>query len=157
MAKKLQSGLDGLAGLLYIMKALPAEKLKPSEKREDGLKDTHVRLLLELTEIALRILDYKKVRGTADDLYVLEEEHKKPVGVNLRTGEAIMQGQFHRAKVKQKDIDRAILLWNHVDYLKENFVPENNIEHPGRGGRYSMEDLIDWQRRKKEEQKIKDL
>ena len=50
MAKKLQAGLDDLAGLLYIMKAVPPRKIMPSEARKDGLKDTHVCLLLELTE-----------------------------------------------------------------------------------------------------------
>ena len=83
MARKLRSGLDGLAGLLYIMNALPAKKLKPSKKRKDGLGDMHVRLLLELTETALRILDYKKVRGTADDLYILQERNKKPIGIKF--------------------------------------------------------------------------
>jgi len=149
MAKKLQSGLDGLAGLLYIMKALPSEKLKKGEY----IKEVHIRLLLELTEAALRTLDYKKVRGTAEDPYVLEERNKKVVGIDLRSGQAIKHGKLHRVKAKKKEIERAILLWEHVDYLVENFVlPKNNIEHPGMGWRHSVEDSIDMQIRKKEEQ-----
>ena len=71
------------------------KKILPSEERKYGLKDRHVcLLLLELTEAALRILGYKKVRGTADDLYILVERNKKVVGIFPRNGEAIKQGEF---------------------------------------------------------------
>ena len=157
MAKKLQAGLDDLAGLLYIMKNVPPRKIMPSEERKYGLKDRHVCLLLELTEAALRILDYKKVRGTPDDLYILEERNKKVIGVNGKTGEATKQGEFHRATARKKDIERAISLHDHVDYLIQKFVPEINIKHPGSGQSYGIEDLIEMQMMKKEEQKIKEL
>jgi hypothetical protein len=153
MAIKLRSKLDGLSGLLSIIKALPPKKLREGEY----IEDEHVRTLLELTQSALKILNYKKVRGTADDLYILEEKNKKIVGINGTTGEAIRRGEFHKASAKKKDIERAILLHDHVGYLIQKFVPEINIEHPGSGQSYSMEDLIDMQMMKKEEQKIKEL
>ncbi len=157
MAKKLKSGLDELAGLLYIMEALPPDKIRPSRDRKDGLKDGHVRLLLKVTESALRILDYKKVRVSAYDLYVLEEINKKITGVDWKTGKPIKHGEFHRRKAKKEELDRATLLWKHVDYLNENFVPEINTENPSICGSISIEDRIDEQIWQKEEEKIKQL
>jgi hypothetical protein len=157
MAKKLKSGLDELAGLLYIMEALPPDKIRPSRDRKDGLKDGHIRLLLKVTESALRILDYKKVRGSAYDLYVLEEINKKITGVDWKTGKPIKHGEFHRRKAKKEELDRATLLWKHVDYLNENFVPEINTENPSICGSISIEDRIDEQIWQKEEEKIKKL
>ncbi len=49
------------------------------------------------------------------------------------------------------------MLWKHVDYLKENFVPEINTENPSFCGSISIEDRIDEQIWQKEEGKIKQL
>lgn len=157
MAKKLKSGLDELAGLLLIMEALPPDKIRPSSDRKDGLKDGHVRLLLKVTESALRILNYKKVRGNADDLYVLEEINKKTTGIDWQSGKPIKHGEFRRRKAKKEELDRATLLWNHVDYLKENFVPEINTANPSICESISIEDRIDERIWQKEEEKIKKL
>ncbi|WP_286857410.1 hypothetical protein [Methanosaeta sp. UBA356] len=154
MLKKLQSGLDGLAGLLYIMEALPPKKIRPSEERKAGLKDGHVRLLLKLTESALRILNYKKVRGTEEDSYILEEINRKVAGADWITGKSTKHGEFHRRKPKKEEIERAILLWNHVDYLIKEFV---DIEHPGIVRNRSIEDLIDEHMWQEEEKKIREL
>lgn len=160
MAKKLQSGLDELAGLLYIMNALPPEKIIPKKDkngRKIGLKDRHIRLLFDLTESALRILDFKKIRGNANNIYILQEVNRKITGVDWQTGKAIKHGEFHRRKPLNEEIERAKLLWKHVDYLKKYFVPELNIESPSIVRSASLEDRIDEQLWEKEEIKIKEL
>lgn len=156
MAKKLDSGLDELAGLLYIMEALPPNKIKPSIDRKDGLKDEHVRLLLKVTESALRILEYKKVRGPANNPYILEEINRKVTGVEWKTGKLIKHGEFHRKRPQKKEIDRGILLWNHVDYLIKEFVPETNSENPGKVRSLSIEDHIDEQMWQEDKKKIEE-
>lgn len=136
MVKKLQAGLDELSGLLSIMKTLPAHKILPSGERKDGLKDKHVRLLFELTETALEILDFKKVfapsgwTGSKEELYVYEAENKKVVGINYTTGESIEISTEHREKKpKKEDLERAELMWKHVEKLHQR-TPDVNIEHP---------------------------
>lgn len=141
MAKKLQTGLDELSGLLSIMKALPPHKILPSEDRKDGLKDKHVRLLFALTEKALEILDYKKVFAppgwaasalrSEEDLYVYEAQNIKWTGIDYRTGESTYTACEHREeRAKKEDLERAKLLWEHVGKLHQR-TPNVNIKSPG--------------------------
>jgi hypothetical protein len=137
MARKLQAGLDELSGLLSIMKALPPHKILPSGERKDGLKDKHVRLLFELTETALEILDFKKVfapmgwAGEEKDLYVYEAQNIKWTGINYTTGESTYTACDHREKKpKKEDLERAKLLWEHVEKLHQR-TPDVNIKSPG--------------------------
>jgi len=167
MVKKLQSGLDELAGLHYIMNALPPEKIIPKKDKDNkgrkiGLKDKHVQLLFSLTETALRILDYKKIRGDSNNPYILEEFDRKTTGVNWQTGEHIKHGNFRRRKPKKEETERAVLLWEHTDYLKM-LAPDFNPENPSDGGdrrgtdKMRSENIVDHQMRWADEKKIKEL
>lgn len=129
------------------MEKVPAKTLKRY------LKDNHVQLLFEMTETILKILEYKKVRGTtSDNLYVYKERLKKEiVGINLRDATAIKMGPLYTEKAGKNDIDRAISLREHINFLYKHFDPEIDIIHPGLGRSFSFEDLIDRQRRQEEE------
>lgn len=140
MARKLRSRFDGLIGLDLILECIPSEKIRAGEY----ITDKHVVALFKLTEAVLKALEYKKVRGTTCNLYVIRESVKKTqTGIDFRTGRPRMVGISRRAKPTKQDFDRAIKLNKHLYALGAFVDPDVPIKGYEMPAQYPCDDDFD--------------
>ncbi|VVB62630.1 Uncharacterised protein [uncultured archaeon] len=130
MAKKLRSKLNSLNELELILDKIPKEKLSDNEYKY--VTDNHVFTLLKLAEKIMSILEFKKIRGIEEYLYVIREKNrrKEPTYAwNPNYPKYIIKGIPFRDAPNEKDIKRSIKLSEH-SYTLEAFL-DSDVPIPG--------------------------